>query len=90
MIYAEPKSVELNQGVYYVRKDGVAVRIDEGETWVMRVSGDGTVNLTSFSGGKVDATYRTMEKDEAAVAMAAIIQGFEPPRTLVRPDTPVR
>lgn len=84
------KSVDLSQGVYYVRADGVAVRIDESEIWVIRISADETVQLTSFLGGKVDAAYRVMEKNEATVAMVAVIQGFEPPRALVRPDTPVR
>lgn len=70
----------------YRRDDGVEIPIT-GRACVMCLSPDGGVQFTEYVGGKVDATYVTVEREKAMVYATAIIGGFQPPRRLIRPDT---
>lgn len=83
---------ELKAGLFYRRKDGVEIDLaaTSREQWVVLINEKGDFFLQRYFGGLIDETHRPMQADEATVALAAIGQGFEPPRGLRRRDTPVR
>lgn len=89
-VEASRRSEMEGSGIYYRRPDGVSIKLDAADLWAVALRADGTVHLRSFINNEIDATYRDMSKAEAAVALAAIIQGFEPPMRLICRDAPVR
>lgn len=78
-----------DRGLVYLRGDGQVLELSEADLWQIALR-DGEVQLSRYCGGLVNETYRHMSPAEGAVAVAAIIQGFEPPRALRCRDEPVR
>lgn len=56
------------------------------ESWTIDMAEK--ITLSRVINGAVVEIYRPVERGEAAVRLAAIIQGFEPPRSLTRLDRP--
>lgn len=83
---------DLQPGLFYRRTDGVEVaHSDEGDTqWLVTFKPDGQVMLVQYESGRIDASYAPMDVATATVALAAISQGFEPPRGLRHQEKPVR
>lgn len=57
-------------------------------TWVVDVLEDG-VHLTRMHNGRPCESYRVVSCEVAVIWMAAVIQGYQPPRDLRRLDKPV-
>ena len=51
---------------------------------------DGKYVIKTYLDGKIDAVYRPTDKERAVVDMAALINGFLPPRHLDRQDIQTR
>lgn len=60
-----------------------------GNCWVIEIDGRG-VRLTRYVHGSSvpNESYRIVEKEEGAVYIAAVINGYQPPRSLLRQDRP--
>ncbi len=72
----QPQAVSASTDLWLVKFEG-------GVTSLRRLDRDEkALGLT----GRVRESYRPMASDEAAVALVAISQGFEPPRGLLRLD----
>ncbi len=61
---------------------------DQGATWVVDMLRDG-VHLTRMHNGFPCESYRAVSPAEAVIWLAAVIQGYQPPRDLRRLDKPV-
>ena len=83
--------------------EGKGVEVVDYSDWCERLVGaksvrwmidedvkDGTFHFRREVDGRVDESYRTYNRQEAAVVAAAIIQGLEPPRDLRCRDLIVR
>ncbi|MGO2354043.1 MAG: oligoribonuclease [Marinomonas foliarum] len=57
------------------------------ESWKMDIKG-GKVFVSRWINGRLEESYRPLNRDEAAVSAAAILGGFQPPRGLTRLDKP--
>lgn len=55
------------------------------DKWEIRIDED-KFFFTRFSEAKLHECYAPVSKDKAAVYLAAIIHGFQPPRALARLD----
>jgi hypothetical protein len=75
------------KGLVYLRGDGNAVILDEPELWLVALR-PGEVKLSRHCGGLIKEGYAPMPACEGAVAIMAVIQGFEPPRALRSRDIP--
>lgn len=71
----------------YVRQDGVEILHDGDQVWLLDVRADG-VALRRYENGDLVESYPPVSQAEATVRVAAIIQGFQPPRRLSRLDIP--
>ena len=77
-------------GLRYIREDGVVCPRAADEQWLVSLMDDGKVAVSRYCSGLLNEAYAYMPPDQAAVALVAIINGFEPPRSLTRRDTPTR
>jgi hypothetical protein len=59
---------------------------DRKDDWSIKIENN-KIDLKRLKDGKVIEVYRPFSMTEAPVVMAAIIQGFEPPRVLRDLDT---
>ncbi|MGI4936318.1 MAG: hypothetical protein ACRYF5_06170 [Janthinobacterium lividum] len=57
------------------------------EEWRIQITGD-TYRFKRYINGKLDESYRSVDQAEATVWAAAVIQGYEPPRSLNQSDRP--
>lgn len=57
------------------------------ESWKMDFKGE-KVFLSRWIDGRVEESYRPLNRDEAVVSVGAILAGFQPPRSLTRLDKP--
>lgn len=55
--------------------------------WSVQIK-EGSVRFQRLSKGKIVESYLPLSRAEAAVHLMAIIQGFQPPRGLLRQDKP--
>lgn len=60
----------------------------EDAIWSIKVS-DAGVQLTRIHNGKPNESYRAVDHARGAIFLAAISQGFQPPRDLRCLDKPV-
>lgn len=60
------------------------------EYWKIEILKDGTYHFQRFINDKVNESYRIVNKDEANVWAACIINGFDPARKLVLKDNPTK
>jgi hypothetical protein len=82
-----PESVP---GVFIRRKDGEFVEVT-GKVWMFLQLEDGNpLGLMRYDDGYIQESYHVPDKARASVYLAAIAQGFEPPRGLKHQDKPVR
>lgn len=58
------------------------------ESWQLHYLNSDRIVLRRKAGGRVVESYRPMTRDEALVAITAVLTGFQPPRFLDRLDTP--
>ena len=77
-------------GLQYIREDGVVCPRVADEQWLVSLTDDGKVAVSRYCNGMLNESYAYMPPDQAAVALVAIINGFQPPRALTRRDTPTR
>jgi hypothetical protein len=84
------KLPESGLGVFIRRKDGVFVEVT-GKVWMFEQLEDGNpLGLMRYDNGQLQESYHVPDKARASVYLAAIAQGFEPPRGLKHQDKPVR
>lgn len=58
---------------------------DQVDVWHVEIAG-GRVSFSRWANGKCLESYGAVDKARAAVYAAAIVQGFEPPRSLLHAD----
>jgi hypothetical protein len=76
-------------GVFIRRKDGIFVEVT-GKVWMFEQLEDGNpLGLMRYDDGQIQESYHVPDKARASVYLAAIAQGFEPPRGLKNQDKPV-
>lgn len=68
-----------------VIRHGLYMPPASGEAWVIECQDDSFV-FKRLVHGYVHEEYRSMKTDEALLAAVSVIQGFQPPRKLVRLD----
>lgn len=75
-------------GLRYIREDGVICRRKADHQWLVSLNADGSVSLTRYyQGGEIE-NWMPMPTDKAALALLAIVNGYQPPRRLDRLDRP--
>jgi hypothetical protein len=75
-------------GLFYRRPDGKEVPFD-GRVWIFEQQPNGEpLGLCRIDAGKIQEAYHVPTQGRAAVYLAAIAQGLEPPRGLKRQDKP--
>ncbi len=68
--------------LFYKRDDGKKVTFKKHDnTYIINID-DGVFHIQCYNNGKVNETYAPMNKDKAIVYLVALIQGFQPPRSL--------
>lgn len=75
-------------GLQYIREDGVVCARDADEQWLVGLRADGKVSLKRYCNGVLNETYALQAPDQAMVSIAAVLSGYQPPRSLLRRDTP--
>ena len=60
----------------------------ELDRWVLVEREDGNFNLRRYVKGKLNESYPGVSRGQASVYLSAVIQGFQPPRGLLRLDRP--
>lgn len=75
-------------GLQYIREDGVVCSRWADHQWLISLADDGSVGLRRYYRGREDEVYAPLPLDQAAVALVAIINGYQPPRSLRRLETP--
>lgn len=72
----------------YKKDDGEIIEYKNQDTFIITIDGN-IFGLKRFVKGKLNESYAPVSKEKAAIYLAAIIQGYEPPRSLVHRDRPV-
>ncbi len=85
----EPAAVEKLSGVFYRRKDGVEFPFSN-PCYVIELDEKGMpTRLAFYKDGFQNESYILADHNRS-VYLAAVSQGFEPPRGLLRRDRPAR
>ena len=69
----------------YIKPNGEKFELNKKEIIVITIE-DNKYIFHRFSNGKIIETYASVEKDKASIYAISIIQGFQPPRSLVHQD----
>ncbi len=75
-------------GLYYQTPDGRTIQITGSDIWVIEAHQDKTFGFKRYVDGLLHESHALMKRKRAAIAASAIIQGYQPPRALLRCDKP--
>lgn len=85
LISLEAENAELRKRAYGTKSGGSTICDSQ---WLVTIAED-TVSLRRLNDGGVEEVYAPVSKERGAIYLAAISQGFQPPRDLRLFDKPV-